>query len=582
MPDQTFVHDASKFESAKSPSGIKLDDAEAKYAELFSEVIWDGIITADERAQLATAAGVFGLSEERVQKVEQALTAAYEARHQIRIVDDSLERAAVARPEQQVVAPLATAADPRLQALQRRIAVVERRNEELRKQLADTREAKGKLEELVARLQRSVESLTGELRAAKVAKPAEAPAASKAPAPPVALPKPAGAAPPEIPAAAKSTPGLGDRGRRIVDDSALPTSSLTQEDRPSAPGARGPSRGDPAELHRLVRRNPRDAELLRALYATLQRGEDLDRRWCIAHVLCWLGEATDEERAVHAAHASAELVKPTRAVNRDEWDELLTHPDEDRLTDDILSDIAPAVLIGQLSALRREGVSEAPFRSEDADPATSTIQAVRSLAWAAASLGLRVPPISVAPEAPGLIDLVLTPKPASRIGKLALEPRSPRELAFLAGRHLSWYRGERILAKLAGSTRHLEDVFLAALMIGNPGLPMTEDIKQRVEPIARTIAPLLDAHGVEKMRGYFARFVEQGGRTNLAKWRRCADRTTACAGMLLANDLASAEATLRLEDPAQAEDRMSELIVFFTASRCSMLRKRIGIAVKVG
>jgi hypothetical protein len=389
-----------------------------------------------------------------------------------------------------------------------------------------------------------------------------------------------GETPPPIPSAAQSSSTLGERGRRIVDDSSLPTESLTQEDRPSTPALRGPSRGDPAELHRLVRSSPRDPELLRALYATLQRGEDLDRRWCLAHVLCWLGEANDAEQALHAEHASAAVVKPTRAVNRDEWAELLTHPDEDRLTGDILSDIAPAVLIGQLSALRREGVTDGQFQAEEVDPASSTLEPVRCLAWAAASLGLRVPTISVAREAPGLIELVLTPKPASRLGKLAFAGRTSQELAFAAGRHLSWYRGERILGKLAGSTRHLEDVFLAALMLGNPGLPMNDDIKQRVEPIARTIAPLLDAHAIEKLRGGFARFVEQGGRISLAKWRRCADRTAACAGMLLANDLGSAEAILRLEDETQLDDRMNELVVFFTAARCSMLRKRIGIAIK--
>ena len=49
MTDQSFVHDESNFDPAKSPTGVELSDTEAKYAELFSEVIWDGIITPDER-----------------------------------------------------------------------------------------------------------------------------------------------------------------------------------------------------------------------------------------------------------------------------------------------------------------------------------------------------------------------------------------------------------------------------------------------------------------------------------------------------------------------------------------------------
>jgi hypothetical protein len=189
--------------------------------------------------------------------------------------------------------------------------------------------------------------------------------------------------------------------------------------------------------------------------------------------------------------------------------------------------------------------------------------------------------MTVAPEDNSLIALELLPKPMTRLGKHALVGRSSRELAFMAGWHLSWYRGEHILGKLTGSTRQLEDVFLAALMIGNPGLPMTDEVKRRVEPLARTIAPLLDTTAIEKLREYFALFVEQGGRTNLARWRRAADRTAACTGLLLANDLHAAEAILKLDDDDEAKlaDRMDELLVYFAAGRCSLLRKRIGIAV---
>jgi hypothetical protein len=596
MTEQSFVHDESNFDPAQSPTGVELSDSEAKYAELFGEVIWDGIITADEREQLNTAASVFGLAAERVSALEQALTATYEARHQIRIVDGSPEAMAAA-PEQQVLAPLAASGDPRLQALQRRIAVVEKRNEELRHRNADLKAANAKLEETVAKLQHDVELARQELSYTHVAlgaRPAGEPAA----------PPGAGAAPVEE---ARFAPGrVMAAPRSLLDEDStyetfdLPSAHPSQGDEPTQQRARGgllgghgaeaegkPAaggvvrglRGDPADIHRLVRRSPRDVELLRTLYGMLQRGDDLDRRWCLAHVLCYLGAATDEERATHDKHATSVVVRPVRAVNKDEWSELLMHPDEDRLTGEIVADIAPAVLLGQLSALRREGAIETSTPADIVDPKSSKLDAVRCLVWAAAFLGLKVPPISVAPAAPGLVELVITPRPATRLGKQALEGRTVKELAFLAGRHLSWYRGEHILGKLASSTRHLEDVFLAALMIGNPGLPMADEIKQRVEPIARTIAPLLDAVAVSKLRGYFARFVEQGGRTNLHKWRRAADRTAACTGLLLANDLHAAEAILKLEDEAQLVDRMDELLVFFTAGRCSLLRKRIGIAI---
>ena len=129
--------------------------------------------------------------------------------------------------------------------------------------------------------------------------------------------------------------------------------------------------------------------------------------------------------------------------------------------------------------------------------------------------------------------------------------------------------------------RYLEDCFLAALMIGNPGLPMTSEIKKRVEPIRKTIAPLLDEVAVQRLQGYFARFVEQGGRTNLAERVTAVKRTAACTGLLLANDLYAARDMLAIESPEGLQEQIDELIVFFTAGRCSLLRKRIGLAIKV-
>jgi hypothetical protein len=133
----------------------------------------------------------------------------------------------------------------------------------------------------------------------------------------------------------------------------------------------------------------------------------------------------------------------------------------------------------------------------------------------------------------------------------------------------------------------MEDVFLAALTIGNPGLPMAADIKRRVEPIVQTIRPLLDSDTVDKLGHCFSRFVEHGGRTSLSRWYRGVERTSACTGLLLANDLHVAQSMLELEsslrtpggDAAWLHEAVDELIVFYTAGRCSLLRRRIGLAI---
>ncbi|HHH26795.1 MAG TPA: hypothetical protein ENK57_00370, partial [Polyangiaceae bacterium] len=237
------------------------------------------------------------------------------------------------------------------------------------------------------------------------------------------------------------------------------------------PGVTRRKRRNPADLHDALRVTPRDPDLLRALFSSLGRADDADRRWCVAHALVYLEVANDEERSLYDAHVTSGLVRPRRALDDGEWHDLLFHPEEELLTGQILAAIAPAVLLGRMTAIRNSISPELLAPEQQIDPSTSTLQAVRCLVWAAAILGLPTPPIFVVPEHDGGIDVVLNPRPTTRLGKRALSGRRSRELAFDAGRHLSWYRKEHLLGRPSRSIRRLEDSFLAALMIGNPGLP---------------------------------------------------------------------------------------------------------------
>jgi hypothetical protein len=189
------------------------------------------------------------------------------------------------------------------------------------------------------------------------------------------------------------------------------------------------------------------------------------------------------------------------------------------------------------------------------------------------------PPLYADPEWAGVVEMAPAIPPAARLGRSALSGKSPFELAFIAGRHLSWQREEHFVRLLVPSIPDLENLFLAALGIANAGIPMSAEIKRRVAPLARAIEPLLEPAALDRLRGHFLRFLEEGGRTNLQRWATAADRTAARTGLLLANDLAVAHAVFEAEDPSTAGAKMDDLIVFATSDRYAKLRKQIGIAV---
>jgi len=488
-----FEHRVS-FEPGEMAANVRLGKLEMMYEELFAEVIEDGIITQEERAQLDKMAESLGLDKARLRQLEYALGAAYEARHQVVIKEMYESEEDKEGPRASLQIP-PSAATPETGALQQRIAFLERRVADLEKQLEE------------ARANVSVE---------------------------VDL--------------------SGVTAKEVPDD-------------------------DPIELQRRLRHDPRDENALHSLYRVYEKKKDEDGKWCVAQALFYLNQANPDERAHYNKFRETALVRPKSALTGDAWSRLLLHPDEEPLVGEIFAVVAPAVLVGRLSALRRDKQLQKLEAEKKQDPAVSTIQAVRCFAWAAAILGMHAPQLFVYPDFEGTVELVPAMPPATKVGAKSLSGRSAAELAFIAGKHLAQHRAQEFMRALIPGIADLEDIFLAALSIGNPGIPMNERGKQIVVPIAKAIEPILEPNAIDALRGHFLRFVEEGGRTNLQRWASGVDKTAQRAGMLLANDLKAAQNVIELEDKEHAQERMDDLLAFVSSDRYGKLRKQIGIAV---
>jgi hypothetical protein len=335
---------------------------------------------------------------------------------------------------------------------------------------------------------------------------------------------------------------------------------------------------DPEEEWRRIRRDPLKADGYKRLFRIYDARGDVERRWCAAQALVGLGQASEQERAAYVERRNSSLIAPRASLSASAWYDQLFHPDEEVLTGQIFGVIAPAVLIGRVTSLRRDKTLYQP------DPATrqqvekSTLTAVRALGWSAAILGLAAPPIFVEKDRKVAFQHIPAVPPSTVVGHGALSGRSQLELAFLSGRHLAWYRQEHFVRTLFSSVADLEDLFLAALVIGSPRLPIAADVKQRVAPIARAIEPLLEPAQLDALRGHFLRFVEEGGRTNLQRWSSGAEKTACRAGFLLSNDLPTALSVLEAEE-GRFGDLAKDLLVFSTSDRYSQLRRQLGVSL---
>jgi hypothetical protein len=478
-----FAHHA-EFAAGEVAGGFGLGPLEAQYEELFAEVLEDGIITAEERARLEKAAANLGIDRQRLLRLEQAMVAAYQTRHHVRIIEEYEE----AVPS---LAPLRVEAEGDAGR-----ALLLKRVEQLEE----------------AELKRAQAAINVEI----------------------------------------DLSGLEDDAARATED--------------------------PDDVWRRIRRNPTDTEAHRALHRIYRARGEQDRAWCAAQALVALGAANAEERAEFEANRSATLMAPRAGLSPAAWYDQLFHPEEEVLTGQIFGVIAPAALLGRVTALRRDGKLHQPAAETRQDVTRATVTAVRAIPWAAAILGLAAPHVYVERERDAGFKHVPGVPPVTVVGKQVLSGRTQLEHAFLVGRHLSWYRHEHYVKTLFTSIPDLEDLFLAALVIGNPGLPIAEDMKRRVTPIAQAIHPLLEPAQLDTLRGCFLRFVEEGARTNLQRWSLATEKTACRAGFLLCNDLATALKLLETEERGLGE-LGKDLYAFATSERYFQLRRQLGVAL---
>lgn len=336
---------------------------------------------------------------------------------------------------------------------------------------------------------------------------------------------------------------------------------------------------EPDEVWKQVRQSPLDPECYRNLADAHRQAGNEDGVFLTSQALVALGQANQEEHDRFERHRQKGLIAPHASIDSESWQTTLFHPEQEPLTGAIFSVVAPAILVGRVTTLRRDGALHLPSSENRQDPDNSTITAVRAVSWGATLLGLPKPRVYVEKDreasyvhAPGV-------PPFTVVGRGALSGRSAPELAFLVGRHLSGYRGEHFVKTLFRATEDLEDLFLAALLIANPKLPIHGAKRARVEPLARAIEPLLDPAQLDALRAHYFHFAEAGGRTNLQRWGSAVEKTAARVGLALGQDLPCCLALLETEEGPQGPLSL-DLLAYSTSPRFLRLRRSLGVELK--
>ena len=311
---------------------------------------------------------------------------------------------------------------------------------------------------------------------------------------------------------------------------------------------------------------PIDPDAHAKSFAAHRRAGQMDPALLDAMLLEELGAAGPEHLTMVEQSRSVGPMQVLKPLDAGAW-RTLRAPGFDEALAALLAavrDAAVAVRLEQLKSSRRLPSLDGARRLD----AESTVAAVRTLHWAARVLGSVCPELHASSEDPGEAVLhVAREPPSALLAPYVLSGTSAKQLAFLAGRALTWYRPEYsglLYYPTLDDLRELVTATLALAGVDDRSTGPSTDEMQRA--LARHLRDDARAAIGEAAVSLGAR----GGELGLEHWLRSADLTAARVGLLLCGELKTALAGVRSQSPAPGRpsaERVTSDLVAFCASR---------------
>jgi hypothetical protein len=289
--------------------------------------------------------------------------------------------------------------------------------------------------------------------------------------------------------------------------------------------------------------------------------------------------ADPDEEKFFKKYRLTKLAKTKSPITDELWRELVVHPAEDPLITAIFATLQPAVIATQSQPLHALGIHE----QLRVDPLSDPTAIVRMLAHVSETTTTYLPPIYDSPHDPGGLSFLFSSPPAIGIGAGAKAGGPQQALAFVAARHLCYYRNGHLLRQLVPTGTGLRAWLIAAIRTVVPRFPAPQTLENHVREAGTAIQQHLGGPQREALRSMTQKLLEAAPELDLKAWMTAIDLTADRLGFILSNDLKLANAVVEAspEDSASInrKDRLRELLAYAISDQYLELRRRIGIAL---
>lgn len=325
---------------------------------------------------------------------------------------------------------------------------------------------------------------------------------------------------------------------------------------------------------------------LRRLYMETRQ---YDRAWCVTSAMAFLRKADGEEQQFFEQYRPKGFARARARLTEEQWQRNIYHPDEDRYISHVFAAVSQVVAAVRAKEHKDWGLK----RKDKRDVATDQLLFSKVFNYVNQVLGVPQPELYLRPEAPGELDLANAREkaaltPSFVVGANLLQGRPEKELAYVIGKKLTFMRPDHFVRwpNVVPTVAELKVVFLAALKLVTPNLPVKADLAQPVGQYYDALRKLVPPQMMEQLGVVVQRFLATKAEADLHKWSNAVDLTGTRAGLLICNDLEVA-ARLAQSEPVsvgvvEPKEKIKDLILWSISDEYFTLREHLGLIIGQG
>jgi tetratricopeptide (TPR) repeat protein len=330
---------------------------------------------------------------------------------------------------------------------------------------------------------------------------------------------------------------------------------------------------------------PLRADTYQCLYDLHARAQRSDRAWLAATCLEELAVADVTHEVVIEHFRPKGPICPTVAMNETWWNEALCAPSANSTIGDLLRAVsATAIAIAIEEREARFGFGKGDVGAKENNAKIDL--AVRTFEWAARVLSVPHPALILLPNVPSGVAVLPTPRPAVALAADLHARCTVKQIAFLAGRQLTYCRPEHYALNFFPTLPMLSSLLMAAIRLIVPKLPAAAHEPPHQEGGSRIVTELgarLPAENKAALEQAILRLEARGGKLDLLSWVRHVELTAGRAGLLLAGDLRTALRIIKSErrtvSDLSLDAKRGDLLSFTVSEAYGKLRESMGVAI---